>query len=596
MPLKNLKSFVQFLEKQNNLKRITAPVDPELEITEIACRVVKNNGPALLFESVKGSSIPLLINLFGSPQRIQWALHDSPQSIGQKIKSFFEDMMPPSFPSLWTHKNILWRGLQMKQRYAAKAPVLKMSESPNLHSLPVLKCWPQDGGPFITFPLVITQSPNNKCRNTGIYRMHCFDQSHTGMHWQVAKGGGFHYGEAERQNQELPVAVVIGCDPVTMLAGALPLPEDMDELAFAGFLRNSRTAMTRLSNGLSVPANAEIILEGTIAPHQRQTEGPFGDHFGHYSAAASFPVFHIHKIHRRQNPIYAASVVGKPPQEDKHIGNAVQEMLLPLLKLLHPELIDLWAYYEAGFHNLLVASVKQRYKKEALKTAFGLLGQGQMSLTKCLILVDPEVNVRHFSHVLKAIRENFDPQNDFYLIPGTSQDTLDFTGHAMNLGSKMIINATCFETGRRGDRETGRQGDGETRRWGDGGMGRQGDGVVEHRNLKDCLLVVKVKGNSRDILQRLVNDPVFSSFRLIAAVSEDVPLEDEELLIWGIFTRFDCARDIIPRKTTIRGAWSQYQGPLGIDATWKQGYPDPVIMDPSIVDRVNKRWDEYKII
>jgi 3-polyprenyl-4-hydroxybenzoate decarboxylase len=356
----------------------------------------------------------------------------------------------------------------------------------------------------------------------------------------------------------------------------------MDELAFASFLRGKRVPLVQLSNGVRAPADAEFILEGFVPPGERRMEGPFGDHFGHYSHAAPYPVFHIQKVHRRRNPIYPATVVGIPPQEDKFMGNAVNEMLIPLLKAMRPELTDLWTYQEAGFHNLAVASVKQRYAKEGVKTALGLMGQGQMSLTKIVIVVDPTVNVRNFSDVLDALRKNFDPAEDFILIPGTAQDTLDFTSFKMNLGSKMILDATGGKklVARPPVPSQGPSASGE---------------IVESRNLRDSLLVVKVKGAGRPVIERLVKDPAFAGFSLIAAVSDDVCLDDEERLIWGIFTRFDCARDIVPGGARLEGAWPKLSGPLGIDATWKPGYPEPLRMDPDVVTRVDQKWNTYKL-
>lgn len=578
MPFPDLRSFVRHLEQQGELRRVTVPVDPELEITEIACRVVKQQGPALLFENVAGASFPLLINPFGTMRRIEWALGRPAGDVGRELTALAEDLMPPKPSALWKHRAVFGRAMNMRPKRVSSAPVFEVSESSDLGRLPVLKCWPKDGGKFITLPLIFTQSPSNGKRNVGIYRMHVYGPNKTGMHWQIERGGGFHYAEAEKLGQPLPVSVVLGADPVLMLAGVLPLPENMDELAFAGFLRGSPTPLARSRpDTLEVPANAEMVLEGFVRPGERRTEGPFGDHFGHYSHAAPFPVFEISRFHHRKDAIYPAAVVGKPPQEDKYMGNAVQEMLLPLVKLMRPELADLWTYFEVGFHNLAVAAVRQRYRKEALKTAFFLLGEGQVSLTKCVILVDADVNARSIHEVLAAVRKNFDAKEDFILLPGTSQDTLDFTGPAMNLGSKMIIDATG-----------------------------QGPAPVaeklrvpaldmEYRNWGDALLVVKTKQNGRQVVESLVKRPDLAGFKLIAAVSDDVPLNDDELLLWGLFTRFDCARDLVPAKVELRGGVAVYDGPLGLDATWKPGYPDPLVMDPAVVKKVDQRWKEYGI-
>lgn len=575
-----LPDFLTYLESQGDLRRISAEVDPRFEITEIATRQVKTGGPALLFEKCAGSPYPLAINYMATPRRIEWALGRPPQAVGEELARAAEDLMPPRPQALWKHRNLLPRALRMRPQ---RARGLDRVLPPDISPLPVLTCWPGDGGRFFTLPMVITQSPSNGHRNVGLYRLHAYDASTTGMHIQIERGGGAHYAEHEALDRPMPVAVALGGDPILLLTAVLPLPENMDEFAFAGFLRNKRTPMFSLSNGLMAPANAEFVLEGYVPPRERRIEGPFGDHFGHYSAAAPFPVFHITRLHQRRNPIYPATVVGRPPQEDKFLGNAVQEMLLPLLKVMRPELVDLWAYYEAGFHNLAVASVKQRYPREGIKTALGLMGQGQMSLTKTVILVDPSVNVRRFDEVLDALQKHFDPTEDFTLLPGTAQDTLDFTSFKMNLGSKMILDATA--NGRPPQPPSPAKPPIKLH-------GPDGE-VLPCRNWRDTLLVVQVADEGREAVEWLVQEPPLAGFKLIAAVSPDVPLQDDEQLLWGIFTRFDCARDIVPGATQIRGAWARFTGPLGIDATWKPGYPEPLVMDGAIVQRVNQRWKEY---
>ncbi len=580
-PLEDLSSFVLALEKAGQLKRIAVEVDPALEVTEIVTRVVKSGGPALLFEKVKGSPYPLAINLFGSQRRMEIALGRPPADIGEELRRAAEDFFPPSLSAFWRHKGLLKRAAQMSPRQVSGGPVMDLTETPDLDTLPILTCWPKDGGRFFTLPLVITQNPAGKS-NVGMYRLHTFDKATTGLHMQIERGGGAHYAAWEALDRPMPVAVALGGDPISTLASILPLPENMDELAFAGFLRGKRVPVVTLSNGVRVPAAADFILEGFVPPGERRTEGPFGDHFGHYSHAAPYPVFHIQKVHRRKNPIYPATVVGIPPQEDKFMGNAVNEMLIPLLRAMRPELVDLWTYQEAGFHNLAVASVKQRYAKEGIKTALGLMGQGQMSLSKIVILVDPKVNVRSFSEVLDALRTHFDPAEDFILLPGTAQDTLDFTSFKMNLGSKMILDATS------GKKSLTRPPVPPQ------GPSVAGD-ILGSRNLRDSLLVVKVKGAGRPVIERLVKDSAFAGFPLIAAVSDDVSLDDEERLIWGIFTRFDCARDIVPAGARLDGAWPKLTGPLGIDATWKPGYPEPLRMDTDVIDRVNRKWSSYRI-
>lgn len=582
-PVVNLRRFLESLEKNGELKRISVEVNPELEITEIATRVVREKGPALFFERVKGAKYPLVINLFGSEKRMEWALGRHPQAIGEELAAFLERLNPPSLQKLWQGRRTLLRFQKMRTKTVGSAPCQEVTEPPDLSQLPIMKCWPEDGGRFLTFPLVITHDLETGIRNVGLYRMHLYSKDSTGMHWQIQKGGGFHYDRAEKQGRDLPVSVVIGADPILLFASMAPLPEGFDEVAFSGFLRGEPTRMVPAkTNPHLVPAEAEFVLEGVVPQKERALEGPFGDHFGHYSHAAPFPVFHVNTVTRRKNPIYIAAVVGKPPQEDKYMGNAVQDMFLPLIRLMHPEIRDLWAYSEAGFHNLLVVSVEQRYGKEALKTGLGLLGEGQLSLTKCMILVDSGVDVKNFSAVLRQIDRNFDPAYDFLLLPGVPLDTLDFTSFTMNLGSKMILDAT---TKPRGDGKKDlrfrdpRSVDERIQAW---------------KKWEETLLVVQVADHGRAVVENLVKQEL-GQVKIVAAVSPDVDLDNRESLLWGIFTRFDAARDICFTRSELRGACPIHRGVLGIDATFKKGYPLPIEMDPQITEGVTRRWPEYRI-
>jgi len=590
----DLQTFLEHLERHGELLRVRVEVDPALEITEIATRVVREEGPALLFERVQGSPYPLAINIFGSRRRIRMALGREPAAIGEELAGLVERLNPPTLPAVWSTRATLRRMLSMRTVRSRRALCQEVDEAPDLETLPALTCWPGDGGRFITFPLVLTQDPQTHRRNLGIYRMHVFAGDRTGMHWQVQKGGGFHYYRAEQRGRPLEVAVVLGGDPALMLSAVLPLPEDLDEVAFSGFLRGQPTGMVPARTlSLRVPASAEFILEGAVPPGERAMEGPFGDHFGHYSGAAPFPVFHVRRVTRRRNPIYPAAVVGKPPQEDRYLGDAAQEMLGPLIKVVHPELRDLWAYYEAGFHNLLVASVEVRFAKEAMKTALGLLGQGQLALTKVVILVGPDVNVRDFEAVLRAVQQHFNPGEDFALIPRAPVDTLDFTGVSMHYGSKMILDATPKTYQSPASAEGGSA-------FGGGGAApmtidpsaacRQ---VRSWRLLADTLLAVQVEGDGQSALRELLGLDGLGGVRMVAAVSPDVRLERNTELIWGIFTRFDPARDVLFQEVELRGAWPVYRGRIGIDSTLKEGYPEPLTMTDEIRRKVDQRWEEY---
>jgi menaquinone biosynthesis decarboxylase len=577
---RTLFDFLADLERRGDLKRVTREVDWACEVTEIACREAKTEGPALLFENVRGARFPLAVNVLAARRRIEWALGRTPASIGAELEEILHAVPPRRLGDLWKLRGSAGRVLAMRPRMLAAGPAQEVVEGADLAPLPNLQLWPKDGGRFVTFGLVLTEHPETRGRNLGIYRMHVYDERTTGMHWQIGKGGGFHYHRAEQRGEPLEVAVAVGADPATLLASIAPLPEGIDELAFAGFLRGSPTRLAcAQSLTMHVPADAEFVLEGVVQPGERRDEGPFGDHFGHYSHAAPFPVFHLKAVTHRRRPIYQASVVGKPPQEDKFMGEAVQEFFTGVLRVIHPEVRDLWAYFEAGFHNLLVVSVGNRFAKEAMKTALGLMGTGQLSLTKAIVLVDQDVNPRDRAAVFDQIARHFDPAQDFLLIPGVPLDTLDFTSYTMNLGSKMVLDAQS-KPGRTPATPVTNIADPRT----------FDDTIVAHRLAWSGMLVAQVRGEGRATVERLVQRPEYAAVKLIVAVSADVPLGDDELLLWGIFTRFDCARDIVPARTEARGAWLTCRGPLGIDATWKAGYPEPVASPPEVVAKVDGWW------
>ncbi len=611
MPFAHLGPFLRELEREGELQRVTVEVDPEYEIGEIAQRGVREGKPALLFTNVKGSAIPVAMNALATPRRIERALGRAPESVGEELVRFIERMKPPSLRAMWDSRTTIARALKARvaQRGRGSVASQQVSEPLDLYRLPVLRCWPGDGGRFFTWPMVLTHDPATGGRNLGLYRLHQFDSTTTGMHWQIQKGGGFHYHEAEKRGEPLPVTVSLGADPCLMLAAVAPLPEGFDELAFAAFLRGAPTAIAPATQvpGAWAPAEAEIVLEGIVPPRERRMEGPFGDHFGHYSHAAPFPVFHVRAITRRKDAAYYASFVGKPPQEDKAIGEAVGAMMGPLVRVIHKEVRAVHAFFEAGFHNLLAVSVEERYAKEGMRAALGLLGTGQLSLTKCVVLVDEGVDVSDWRAVLGAIRDHFDPAEDFLLLPGVPLDTLDFTSMRMNLGSKMVLDAM----GRRGVGP----GDAPPPSAGPAGAARapertdqararrdaaaralagRAPGVRDARVIEDCLLAVQVagQGTARAAIEPLLANPVFAGLRIVAALSPDVPLDDPTLLLWGIFTRFDAARDVFFTETTVRGAWPTSRGRMGIDATWKTGYPEPVEMPEEIVRRVDARWGE----
>ncbi len=579
MAFKNLQDFTTHLEKNGQLRRIRAEVDPVLEAPEIAQRVLREGGPALLFENPKSASFPLLMNLFGTMDRVVRAIGRDPAEIGKELLGTIQRVNPPSLKGFWESRNTLKKAALMQPRRTSSAACQQVVENPDLERLPIVQCWPEDAGRFITYGMVITRHPETKRRNFALYRLQVYDDDKTGMHWQSMKGGRGHYWAAEQRGESLEVAVVIGCSPILMLASILPLPEDMDEIAFAGFLEGRGIRMAQAASiDMRVPAEAEFVLEGVVPPKERRLEGPFGDHFGHYSDAADFPVFHIRKVTRRRNPIYVATVVGKPPQEDKFIGIAAGQMVGPLIRVINPNVVDMCAYVGAGFHNLLVVAVQERHPKEVLKTAMSLLGTGQLSLTKVMVLVRADQDPSVFSRVLAEIGRRCGIQDNLLLLPVAPLDTLDFTSFTMHVGSKLIIDAAGEVVNAEEPRlrDTPERFDPLVRRW---------------KLLDGGFLVVVVEGNARAVLERLIEAAIGARF--IVAVSSDVDLDDEENLQWGIFTRFDPARDMLFESQKFVGARPVYGGTVGIDATWKEGYPKPLEPEPSTTRLVDRRWDEY---
>jgi 4-hydroxy-3-polyprenylbenzoate decarboxylase len=557
------------------LRRVACEVDPYLEAPEIAMRVVREGGPALLFTKVKGSSCLLLMNLFGTYERIEVALGRLPQEIGEEIARLMTHAMERGAGALFSSWSMVKKIAAAKVSevpYRAPSPV----PEPDLGVLPVTTSWPQDGGPFFTFPLVITADPVTRRRNMGIYRMQVFDGRTTGMHWQIEKGGRFHF-TAACAGAPMPVSVAVGADPYCLLSAVLPLPEGVDELSFAGFLRGAPTQIVGGTAG--VPASAEIVLHGEVNPDERRDEGPFGDHYGHYSGVAPFPVFRLKSLAMRPNAIFHATVVGKPPMEDWHLGVMTVEMLKPLVRLIHPEISDLWAFPEAGFHNLQAVAVRERYGRESLKSALFLLGTGQTSLAKVVVVVGPAVKVKSFEDVIGAIGRCFDLSQDLILLAPTSTDTLDFAGPSLEKGSKIILIAT-----------TPREPFGVPAPEAEAVRSRF-LGIRACRIIADTLLVVK--GVARDELPEILAWEGLGPVKIVASVSGDVDLDDPNSIAWGIFTRFDPARDLIAERIEVRGLRAVPSGRLGIDAVLKEGYPEPLEMEPRIREQVDRRWSEY---
>ena len=437
----DLRAFLDRLRHDNDLVEVTTAVDANLEVAEIHRRVIAAAGPALLFSNVKGAGFPLVTNLFGTPRRAELAFGERPIQLIKRLVHLAETLLPPTPAKLWGARDVALELARIGTRRQAAGPVLDVVTSDvRLDRLPVVTCWPEDGGPFITLPLVYTTHPARPGHNLGMYRLHVYDRQTTGMHWQIGKGGGFHYALAESAGNALPATVFLGGPPALILSAIAPLPENVPELMLASLVAGERLPQTQAPNGHPHPliASTEFALMGQVPPKVRRPEGPFGDHYGYYSLQHDYPVFEVKQIAHRRDAIYPATIVGKPRQEDFFIGDLLQELLSPLFPMVMPAVERLWSYGETGYHSLAGAVVKQRYKREAMASAFRILGEGQLSLTKFLLLTDRLVDLKDFRATLEHILARTRPETDLYVLSNLSMDTLDYTGPVVNEGSKGV--------------------------------------------------------------------------------------------------------------------------------------------------------------
>lgn len=446
---KDLREFIAALEERRLLKRIKTPVSAELEITEITDRVSKFNdrrNVALLFENVKGYDMPVLINALGSYERMALALGvERLDDIADEIRK----IMRLPYLTMRDKASVL-SILQTARKainfpkYVRNAPCQEVvMERPSLDRIPILKCWPQDGGPFITLPLVVTKNPSTGKRNVGMYRLQKYDSTTTGMHWHIHKNGAENFRDARAAGQKrIEAAVAIGTDPLLTYAATAPLPRDVDEMVFAGFLRHKSVEMVKCKTvDLEVPANAEIILEGYVSTDELRREGPFGDHTGYYSLADDYPVFHIECITHRRDPIYFATVVGRPPMEDCYMAKATERIFLPMLQQLMPEILDINMPLEGVFHDCIIVSIKKQYPMHARKVMHGLWGMGQMMNVKMIVVVDAHVDVQNLSEVAWRVFNNIDADHDLEIVHGPL-DVLDHSSPMAKWGAKLGIDAT----------------------------------------------------------------------------------------------------------------------------------------------------------
>jgi 4-hydroxy-3-polyprenylbenzoate decarboxylase len=602
---RNLQEFVAALDRAGELLRITAPVSARLEITHITDLASKSpgGGPALLFENVDGSAFPVLTNAFGSERRMCLAFGvPDLDTLASRLRRFIE-MDPPK--SLRDGLRLLPLALDLLQffpRKQSQAPcqeVVLTGDAVDLRRLPILHCWPDDGGPFVTLPVVITRSLKTGRRNAGMYRLQVYDRNTTGMHWHIHKDGSHYYREYREAGRRMPVAVAIGTDPATTFAATAPLPRGMDEMLLAGFIRRKPVPMVRCRTvDLEVPAEAEFVLEGYVDPEERRIEGPFGDHTGYYSLVDEYPVFHVTAITHRRHPVYAATIVGRPPMEDCYLAKATERIFLPLLNAVLPEVRDYWLPWEGVFHNITVLSIAKEYPGHARRIMSALWGQGQMSFCKALVVMDRDVDLKHPGQVFATLLNTIDLENDVYISEGVL-DVLDHSAPAPLFGAKVGIDATRRMSGER-EREwataTTAEPDAETISSALQAISNRISGFhapglsTRHRPL----LVNLTKDGTvsgRDLATPLLTHPELAAFSIVVLYDDHIDLRDGSVVLWKVFNNVDPKRDMI-----------RIQGRMLIDATKKgtedgheRPWPDDIVMDAVVVERVTRRAGELGI-
>jgi UbiD family decarboxylase len=579
---KNLRSFIDELRAENDLVEIEAEVDPYLEIAEIHRRVIDEQGKALLFKRVKGSKYSVVTNLFGTAKRIDIAFGKKPQELVKKAVEAVEVLLPPRPKELWQFRDLAFSALKLGTKKVRRAPVLEVCDQPaNLEELPLLQLWHEDGGHFITLPLVYTESPSSRKHNLGMYRIQRYDQQTTGIHWQIGKGGGFHYYEAEQRGESLPVSIFLGGSPAMILAAIAPLPEDVPELVLASVLADGKieTVENPLKNHHRLIAEAEFAICGRVAPKVRKPEGPFGDHYGYYSLTHDYPVFEAEAVFHRKDAIFPATVVGKPRQEDFFIGDYLQELLSPLFPLVMPAVKDLWSYGETGFHSLAAAVVKERYAREALSAGFRILGEGQLSLTKFLLLTDKPQDLRDFKTLFEYILERVEWESDFFIFDRTSFDTLDYASGKINHGSKAML-VGVGEKKRKLAREF---------------TGALPVGIKAAKVFCGGCLVLEGTEYEKDktLAERMAMINNFNDFQFVVLHDSVEFADSADKFLWATWTRFNPSTDIYAKEIKVVNNHISYSAPIVIDARMKTWYPKVVEPREDIVKLVDRRWREY---
>ena len=565
MAYRDLQSFLNKLEADNELKRIEISVSTELEMTEIADRVSKKNGPALLFEHVQGFEYPVVMNAMGSEKRMSMALGvNHLDEIGAEIEKYLDFEQYLSVRGLIRSIPRLLRLLHIfpRRSWGKGACQQVIEREPDLYTLPVLKCWPQDAGRFFTLPLVFTKEANSRRQNVGMYRLQILDKTSTGMHWHKHKDGSQNFASYAKAGRKMPVSVALGCDPAITYASTSPLPKMLDEMMFAGWLRKARVKMVKcITNDIYVPADAEFVLEGYVDPTEELVlEGPFGDHTGYYSLADYYPRFHVTCITHKKNPVYPATVVGKPPMEDCYMAKATERIFLPVIRLQIPELVDLNLPLEGVFHNCAIVSIRNRYPGAAQKVMNAIWGMGQMMYTKMIVVVDESVDVQNLSMVSDAVLNNIRGKESLFLSSGPL-DALDHSSGRALYGSRLGVDATESE-------------------------------IPSEDGVKNTFTVIPIHKEQdfqgRKILEEYL--PTHSD-KFVICVDSQIDPSDLSSVMWKVFNNIDGARDMV-----ILGQ------KIGIDATRKfpgeglsRDWPDDIEMTDEIKQAVSERWSKYGI-
>ncbi|PKA27091.1 4-hydroxybenzoate decarboxylase [Leptospira sp. mixed culture ATI2-C-A1] len=580
--LRSTNDFVRLLQTEGELHVISDPVDPYLELAEIQRRVVAKKGPALLFTNVKGTKFPVATNLYGSEKRIHLAFGPKPVATIQRLAKLAKEIFPPRFSKLWKERSLGLLPFQVGLKQVRRAPVLS-GRVLSTNELPQVVSWPKDGGAFVTLPLVYTEHPESGNGNLGMYRVQLFGDKTVGMHIQIHRGGGFHYYEAEKLGESLPAHVYIGGPPALTIAAVAPLPEEIPELVFASFLMGEKLRMKKDKTVSPYPivADADFALIGTIPPYARKPEGPFGDHYGYYSLLHDYPYLDLKHILHRKDAIWAATVVGRPPQEDHYIAEFLQDLLSPMFPLVMPQVLGVWAYEESGVHSLAAAVVKERYFREAFMGALRILGEGQLSLTKCLLVTNERVNLKNFSETFNVITERSDPKTDFFIFSHISQDTLDYTSGTVNKGSKLLwmgiteANAPIKFPN----------------------LPREFTGNLRDKRFKKPKVflpgVLVVEGSAftpNDQLANRLLEEDLGRFHYVFLVddSEDAIKTDSDF-IWTMFTRMEPASDVYA-KTETKGNHIAYEVPIVFDCRMKPWIPEVLLPLPDTVTQVDKKF------